>query len=663
MGDDPYTGDRLSDNISKSEPLDRKINDSCTGLLAKQITPEDQGKGEKIADGIQIWCDDLGKDLRTKSVNFRNKIKECCKEQAKETKNTKIKLDYLFKNGKYEDALVQLFKQKRTEGTKGTEKEKKQFTPAYAFSKKLRQYLKDEDIRAYLKSSINNCSVWIKPIDFRMNPVVYPHTVRGSFKKIKGVIDYRGFNLKPNPMSSIHTKKKISSGLYKNNKVQDGFEACHIWYDTTKAPPMFSYIPNMVYLPQTISKLSDKIRINDVMPPHLKDLAIFLYKKGKKINKNLIDIIEGCWKGLQKGKEGGPGPKDTRPRRTVNLIDLGDVKTDTSIKGILDFIKNCKAKKKEELLKDIETFEKKLERQETKKQKEKDEEEKAKTKGLEKEKQKRSKTQESQKGKNVKKPTSEQKILKPKDIYWNELKRMISKGESLSDLETWLTHYYKAITYVKDKKEFLDDIKNLPTQNGKPSEKGQSDFAKKYGQKKNVMNRKIRAVFEPQGIKNLTEAYKYLKNEDNRNKGTDEVLKDLEKENGEKQKDTPNETKKKTDGPKKVSDQFDLKDFVIDLCDRKGLSVELKNIFKQTSEKLDGYSFCFSGRMKFMKRKEAQKLVEKNGGEFKNDVKEDLTHLVTNSSKPTAKYKKAKEVGSKIISESDFISCIKTSPS
>jgi len=77
--------------------------------------------------------------------------------------------------------------------------------------------------------------------------------------------------------------------------------------------------------------------------------------------------------------------------------------------------------------------------------------------------------------------------------------------------------------------------------------------------------------------------------------------------------------------------------------------------------KLEGLSFCFIGKIKTMRRAEAEQMVRDHGGEPKSGVVKDLSYLVTNSTEPTAKYNKAQGQGTEIITEDEFLSMIKIS--
>lgn len=79
----------------------------------------------------------------------------------------------------------------------------------------------------------------------------------------------------------------------------------------------------------------------------------------------------------------------------------------------------------------------------------------------------------------------------------------------------------------------------------------------------------------------------------------------------------------------------------------------------QTTGKLRGKSFCFTGSLNNMTRDEAQKRVISLGGTCKTSVTKDLTYLVTNDpNSNSSKNKKAREYGTKIINEVDFQSII-----
>ena len=79
---------------------------------------------------------------------------------------------------------------------------------------------------------------------------------------------------------------------------------------------------------------------------------------------------------------------------------------------------------------------------------------------------------------------------------------------------------------------------------------------------------------------------------------------------------------------------------------------------KEMGGKLEGLTFCFTGKLETMKRAEAEQLVQEHGGQAKSGVVKNLSYLVTNSTEPTVKYVKAQEQGTKIITEEEFLKMI-----
>lgn len=73
-------------------------------------------------------------------------------------------------------------------------------------------------------------------------------------------------------------------------------------------------------------------------------------------------------------------------------------------------------------------------------------------------------------------------------------------------------------------------------------------------------------------------------------------------------------------------------------------------------DKLDGKSFCFTGKLENMTRAEAQDMVANKGGVSKSGVSKGLDYLVNNDNESQSKKNiKAKELGTKIITEGQFM--------
>jgi DNA ligase (NAD+) len=76
---------------------------------------------------------------------------------------------------------------------------------------------------------------------------------------------------------------------------------------------------------------------------------------------------------------------------------------------------------------------------------------------------------------------------------------------------------------------------------------------------------------------------------------------------------------------------------------------------KKMEGSLKGQHFCFTGKMETMKRDEAQTCCILYGGIFDKSVTKKTNYLVTNESSESSKSKKAKELGTQVITESEFL--------
>jgi DNA ligase (NAD+) len=82
------------------------------------------------------------------------------------------------------------------------------------------------------------------------------------------------------------------------------------------------------------------------------------------------------------------------------------------------------------------------------------------------------------------------------------------------------------------------------------------------------------------------------------------------------------------------------------------------------AQPLRGCSFCFTGELRSMKRKEAEERIKALGGSAKTSVVKDLSFLVTNDPESkSAKNVKARELGVAIINETRFLELLKNSGS
>jgi len=513
--------------------------------------------------------------------------------------------------------MIEIIKQKII--TKGDRKGQKTYSPAQTFCKELVKNLENEDMKAYLATLVRNCSFWGKSNDFKKLPVIYPQCIRGSKEQIKTVkIDSRGFNYVSNPIRDIAKVKfkkedqknkktkdrgRIIKGgsIYKGLRLDNGFEACHIWYDTTKAPPLFTFIPNVVWLPQIIGRLSDKVVENKFFPLLLKDLSNRIYKIGK-AQKLLEPIVAGCKLGLEgNGEVKSEEEEKIEPQYLVEKNNCGYfsygnlfVKTKKRIRGTLDFIEKYEKipKKTEEEPSVEELPEETLKSPMEEWIKEYEEEKKefgSSSKALNKEgketgafrkwlenniyfedpsRPKKEKFEHwFKRKKEQKKPEK-----KAQGSYKDELKKMIIESQdAIFDLKKWLTHYYNSIIQIKDKEQFLKALKS-----GK-------DLSKEFQLTEEEINKNIEEIFGEKSPKNIESAQKYLPDEKVSSVLT--ATEDIPEEKSQTGKKPKQPSKEEEHKQKDQQEMDDFKMFVKALCNRQGLATKDYNKKKGTSIK------------------------------------------------------------------------------
>lgn len=91
-----------------------------------------------------------------------------------------------------------------------------------------------------------------------------------------------------------------------------------------------------------------------------------------------------------------------------------------------------------------------------------------------------------------------------------------------------------------------------------------------------------------------------------------------------------------------------------DLLDKLLAHVRIQKPSKQTREQtLKGKTFVLTGTLSTMTREDAKKRIKERGGSVSSTVSQNTDYLVAGAD-PGSKYKKAKELGVKILEESDF---------
>jgi len=177
-------------------------------------------------------------------------------------------------------------------------------------------------------------SVWIHPDDYARLPIVFPYIVRDPELSTKVRKPWgnpqpsTGYFKDDNSMIKAIVKGKnrvMNSGLvsrYNGKTLGRGFVASHVWREVpaidslaNRDPRLFSFIPNLVWLPKELSRLSD-VEGSSVQLA-LQKLSREIYRK-LDLPTNLARFSEESWSLLDEGF-------DTAEELPVNLPEISEL--------------------------------------------------------------------------------------------------------------------------------------------------------------------------------------------------------------------------------------------------------------------------------------------------------------------------------------------------
>ncbi len=111
-----------------------------------------------------------------------------------------------------------------------------------------------------------------------------------------------------------------------------------------------------------------------------------------------------------------------------------------------------------------------------------------------------------------------------------------------------------------------------------------------------------------------------------------------------------------------VVDYFALDDTLslVEKLKKGGVRVEntVNGAEKETEMPLEGYTFVITGKLPTLSRKEAENLVKSNGGKVTSSVSPKTDYLILGED-PGSKFDKAKELGTELLTEEEFLTLIK----
>jgi hypothetical protein len=134
------------------------------------------------------------------------------------------------------------------------------------------------ELQDVIGAAIQRLGIWIDPLIYRSRPHLVPFAVRDAQSRSKanragvetwGAPDSRGYfrddnTLVKNWVKSLDVVSREPA--YNGRRIGNGFVACHVWRGALPdgrplhaAPLLNSFVPNLVWLPSDLARLSDRV--------------------------------------------------------------------------------------------------------------------------------------------------------------------------------------------------------------------------------------------------------------------------------------------------------------------------------------------------------------------------------------------------------------------
>jgi hypothetical protein len=129
---------------------------------------------------------------------------------------------------------------------------------------------------------------WLAPFAIRRVRVRVEPNAPGPKRDLWGLPTELGYFTDDNSLiKSLVLRKSLSpeDNPYGGAKISSGLVCCHIWSGTTGSPLLFSFVPNLVWLPKSLAPFSDAHQVADPHPIHdaLKQASLNRYGTDHKL--------------------------------------------------------------------------------------------------------------------------------------------------------------------------------------------------------------------------------------------------------------------------------------------------------------------------------------------------------------------------------------------
>ena len=178
-------------------------------------------------------------------------------------------------------------------------------------------WLEDEPeaARSFIKKAIDTLGVWMHPSYYRELPIIVPYAVRDLTCRSSGPDGADEWG-SPNADGYFRDDNSLIKGIVTSLEIEsptrwlkglkgNGFTASHVWREpadyahtnklASSRPNLNSFVPNLVWLPKQIAKLTD--REGSFAQHYLQVLSRHIYEHCP-VNPNLENLVSRCWREL-----------------------------------------------------------------------------------------------------------------------------------------------------------------------------------------------------------------------------------------------------------------------------------------------------------------------------------------------------------------------------
>lgn len=226
------------------------------------------------------------------------------------------------------------------------------------------QYLVTEDSQEsqnIMKKLLRSLAIWLPINLYQKLPVILPFVVRDSRCRIAvnkvteewGTSNKDGYFRDDNSLiKQIPRSLKIvgTNTTYDGGKLGKNFVASHIWRNpgstmlASADPQLNSFIPNLVWLPRQISKLTD--RENSFPQKYLQRLSYSIYH-GVKLESEKREFVDGIWNKISVDSSISVDGDDVR---RLNFFHITNDDIEKKIRRLLNNINLIKSPQKHKKL-------------------------------------------------------------------------------------------------------------------------------------------------------------------------------------------------------------------------------------------------------------------------------------------------------------------------